>query len=149
MLLSIPDEQEFYDTTQNMITYGGDFVHSLGKLMRLADPTNRMKLIDAFSSYWTKYQKFSGEDQKDISTAALSFFGERSQVTKCCEELAELSVELCKWHNQTEDADEYHIQEEIADVQIMLDQMVVMFDCQECVNTIKQSKIERLRGLIS
>jgi len=88
-------------------------------------------------------------EEEDISTSAISFFGERSQITKCCEELAELSVELCKWHNLTEDADIKHIQEEIADVQIMLDQMVVMFDCRDAVKSIKQSKIERLRGLMS
>lgn len=51
-----PTEQEFFDTTQTMIDYGGGFVKGLAKLMRIADHINRPKLINAFPEYWCQYR---------------------------------------------------------------------------------------------
>lgn len=58
------------------------------------------------------------------------------------EELSELQKELCK---SLRCADRGRIAEEIADVQIMLDQMVMLFGCSEETEKWRADKIERLK----
>lgn len=48
-----------YDEVFQMITrmekYGGSFVKALANTFRVADPSNRQKLIDAFPNYVNEY----------------------------------------------------------------------------------------------
>ena len=62
------------------------------------------------------------------------------------EEMSELTKELCK-HRRGRDNVEA-IAEEIADVEIMLRQMVMLFDCADKVDEFRRYKLERLAGRI-
>ena len=81
-----------------------------------------------------------------ICQAALETFGKELQVTVAIEEMSELTKELCK--NSRGQEDTTHIAEEIADVEIMLQQMKMLFDCVGQVETFRRYKLERLAGRI-
>ena len=85
-------------------------------------------------------------DDNAICQAALETFGKELQVTMAIEEMSELTKELCK--NSRGQENPTHIAEEIADVQIMLQQMVMLFDCAGQVETFCRYKLERLVGRI-
>ena len=85
-------------------------------------------------------------DDNAICQAALETFGKELQVTMAIEEMIELTKELCK--NSRGQENTTHIAEEIADVQIMLQQMVMLFDCAGQVETFCRYKLERLVGRI-
>ena len=81
-----------------------------------------------------------------ICQAALETFGKELQVTMAIEEMSELTKELCK--NSRGQENTTHIAEEIADVEIMLQQMVMLFDCKETVDKYRRYNLERLAGRI-
>ena len=81
-----------------------------------------------------------------ICRAALEAFGERAQMTMAIEEMSELAKELCKRCRGRDNVEA--IAEEIADVEIMLQQMVMMFDCAGQVETFRRYKLERLEKRI-
>lgn len=85
---------------------------------------------------------------KEIMQLAIDSYGRVNQVIKTVEELSELSQALCKILTSkfTDDNSEIfeNIFEEMADVEIMLEQCKIMFQCDKEVNKWKQKKIERL-----
>lgn len=81
-----------------------------------------------------------------ICRAALEAFGERAQMTMAIEEMSELAKELCKRCRGRDNVEA--IAEEVADVEIMLQQMVMLFDCAGQVETFRRYKLERLAGRI-
>ncbi len=81
-------------------------------------------------------------DGDEICRAALETFGKSSQVQVAIEEMSELTKELCK--NGRGQENTTHIAEEIADVEIMLQQMVILYGCAESVETFRRYKLERL-----
>lgn len=81
-----------------------------------------------------------------ICREALETFGADSQVMIAIEEMSELTKELCK--NGRGQENTTHIAEEIADVEIMLRQMMILFDCKEDVDKFCRYKLERLAGRI-
>lgn len=87
-------------------------------------------------------------EQKDlICNRALAFYGEAAQIIKCIEELGELTKALAKKFNADPDhlgktIDNVH--EEIADVEIMLAQMRMVFD-SAAIDKFKEDKLERLK----
>ena len=83
-----------------------------------------------------------GVSGDEICRAALEAFGERAQVTMAIEEMSELTKELCKRCRGRENVEA--IAEEIADVEIMLQQLVMLFDCAGQVETFRRYKLERL-----
>ena len=83
-----------------------------------------------------------GPDGNEICRAALETFGKSSQMQVAIEEMSELTKELCK--NGRGQENTTHIAEEIADVEIMLRQMVMLFDCAGQVETFRRYKLERL-----
>lgn len=87
-------------------------------------------------------------DRDDTCRQALECFGHRAQMTKCCEELGELTVALCKYENCPDSQTYDNVVEEIADVRIMLIQMVMLFDCDQGVEDVTRQKLERLQRLI-
>lgn len=90
-----------------------------------------------------------GPDGDEICRAALEAFGAEAQITMVFEEMAELQDVLCKFLRGRVDEDtRTHIAEEIADVEIMLQQMVMLFDCAGQVETFRRYKLERLAGRI-
>lgn len=79
--------------------------------------------------------------EKEIYREALEKWGYH-QRTIALEEMAELQKEICKnirgYDNRIE------IAEEIADVEIMLEQMKILFDIYKKVEEFKKYKLERL-----
>lgn len=82
----------------------------------------------------------------EICKAALDKWGAEHQTLMVFEEMAELQKELCK-HSRGAD-NVLSIAEEIADVQIVLAQMMILFDCAEAVNNWKAVKLSRLKERI-
>ena len=87
-------------------------------------------------------------ESKEIMQLAIDSYGRVNQVIKTVEELSELSQALCKILTSkfTDDNSEIfeNIFEEMADVEIMLEQCKIMFQCDKEVNKWKHKKIERL-----
>lgn len=81
--------------------------------------------------------------EREIYQAALEKWGADAQTLMVFEEMAELQKELCK--NARGKDNRGSIAEEIADVQIMLEQMIVLHDCRAMVRTYKTAKIKRLQ----
>ena len=84
-----------------------------------------------------------------VFKAAIEEFGEVAQVTMVFEEMSELQKELCKWlRGNTDVAERYRIAEEIADVEIMLAQMKLLFDNRGLVLSYRREKTALLAGRI-
>lgn len=73
---------------------------------------------------------------------ALDTYGPEAQTVMVFEEMAELQKELCKHARGTDNLEA--IAEEIADVQIMLEQMIELHGCEDAVLCYKRHKLERL-----
>lgn len=48
---------EAWAISEAMIQIGGSFIQHLGRALRAADPTNRVRIREAFPEYWTTYRK--------------------------------------------------------------------------------------------
>jgi len=85
--------------------------------------------------------------EKEVLEAALSAYGSEIQRVVAIEELSELQKELCKsLRGQT---DRRHIAEEIADVQIMLEQMMILYELHYDVVAWRWKKVDRLRNRLA
>lgn len=87
----------------------------------------------------------------EVIKQAICIYGERKQIDKCVEECAELIQALMKERGKTESREWWetvgHVREEIADVQIMLDQMRLIFGGTEDHEAYKLERLEkRLEG---
>lgn len=83
---------------------------------------------------------------REILGNALTTFGAEAQILMVMEEMAELQKELCK--NLRGKANVANIAEEIADVQIMLEQMTLLYDCEHAVQANREYKLMRLESRI-
>lgn len=81
-------------------------------------------------------------DKTDIYREAMRQYGLENQIVVAIEEMSELQKELCKFLRR--DFGSSNIIEEIADVKIMLEQLIYIFHCRKRVDYEKQMKIERL-----
>lgn len=91
---------------------------------------------------WLKREEYIEIDEKEIYKQALEKWGHKSQVIMVFEEMAELQKELTKFLRGNWIGD--NIAEEIADCEIMLDQMKLLFDIEELVDMNKKYKLKRL-----
>ena len=93
---------------------------------------------------------------KEIMQKAINTYGLEKQMIKTVEELAELSQALCKSFIRLTDYDPLasfqkdlesinNIFEEMADVEIMLAQCKMMFECEDEVQDWKDKKLKRLQ----
>ena len=80
--------------------------------------------------------------KKDVYNKAKATWGIDAQVTKAVEELADLQKELCKFI--LDDGNMGNITEEIADVEIMIEQLKLIFENKKAVKVVKRAKIQRL-----
>lgn len=84
----------------------------------------------------------------EICAAAVKRFGPRDQILKAIEELAELQRALArysaKWMDERSVAD---VHEEVADVEIMMAQLRLIFDETE-IDDWEDSKLERLAMMV-
>lgn len=75
-------------------------------------------------------------------TKAMMAFGERNQLIVAVEELSECQKEICKI---LRGGDNFrNLAEEIADATIMLEQIQLMFNINDCVCNFVDEKIKRL-----
>lgn len=82
-------------------------------------------------------------NNNDVFRHALKTWGADAQTVMVFEEMPELQKELCKHARGEENVEQ--IAEEIADVQIMLEQMIILHNCGDAVREYRRSKIERLK----
>lgn len=88
------------------------------------------------------------EEERKIFLDALSVFGGRNQITVALEEMSELQKEFCKYLRNDASFSYDNIAEEMADVEIMLDQMKILFQQDSAVKEQRQYKVKRLRERI-
>lgn len=81
--------------------------------------------------------------EKDTLKKAIGTYGCLMQIIVAIEEMAELTKELCKQLRGRDNLEE--IAEEIADVNIMMEQQQIIFDCAERVKDYEEAKLQRLR----
>ena len=82
------------------------------------------------------------EERKKTYMNALIANGDRVQMVKCLEELAECQQAICKILIGGEDFD--HLAEEIADATITLEQIRLMFNINDRVCEYMDAKVQRL-----
>lgn len=91
-------------------------------------------------------------DKKELYFKAITLYGERAQAGVAVEEMAELIKAICKYYNRsTENNKEKHkdeIAEEIADVEITLEQLKVIFAMDYKIDEIKKFKLQRLKEVV-
>ena len=80
--------------------------------------------------------------KKYVYNKAKATWGIDAQVTKAIEELSELQKELCKF--LLDDGKFENIIEEVADVEIMVEQLELIFEIGKAVKAVKKKKIKRL-----
>ncbi len=81
--------------------------------------------------------------ESEVLQRALDTYGSRAQVVMVFEEMSELQKELCKYLRGRGSFE--HIAEEIADVEIMIEQMKMLFFCANDVRDWRRRKVERLK----
>lgn len=82
-------------------------------------------------------------NETEVLQRALDTYGSLPQIVMVFEEMSELQKELCKYlRGKYSPA---NIAEEIADVEIMLEQMKMLFCCAEDVRSVRRRKVERLK----
>ena len=84
--------------------------------------------------------------EQDIFRSAIDTYGAVMQITVAFEEMSELQKELCK-HLRGIGSQE-NIAEEIADVEIMMEQMKMIFNCETAVIQVREKKVNRLKERI-
>ena len=85
-------------------------------------------------------------DSSEICRAALAKWGPVKQTIMAFEEMSELQKELCK--NQRGAKNKGAIAEEISDVLVVLEQMVILHDCERAVICFREQKLKRLKERI-
>lgn len=83
-------------------------------------------------------------EEKQILVKAIETYGPEAQEKVLLEEMSELQKEICKHWRGRDNLRE--IAEEIADVRIMLDQMVLIFQCGGAEQQIRMQKLERMQS---
>lgn len=78
--------------------------------------------------------------ENEILKFAIKVFGEKAQEEMAIEECAELITAINHKHRGRK----HNIAEEIADVEIMLEQLKIINDCDDEVEQIRKSKLDRL-----
>lgn len=78
--------------------------------------------------------------ENEILKFAIKVFGEKAQEEMAIEECAELITAINHKHRGRK----HNIAEEIADVEITLEQLKIINDCYEEVKQIRKSKLDRL-----
>lgn len=82
-------------------------------------------------------------NETEVLQRALDTYGSLPQIVMVFEEMSELQKELCKYlRGKYSPAS---IAEEIADVEIMIEQMKMLFCCTDDVHDVRRRKVERLK----
>ena len=115
--------------------------------------TKEQDLIDNYVEGYVSRDEFErgvkGMSEKRLETIlynkAITMWGRVAQVDMAIEEMAELTLALCKSKRETKSKNWlYNVYEEIADVLIMLDQLRIIYGDVHMVDIIRSRKLERL-----
>lgn len=85
-------------------------------------------------------------EKNQVLQSALNKWGAATQAGMCMTECGELTAALGAYFVQGRDKDS-NVIDEIADVQIMLDQMKLIFD-QQAIESRIEYKLDRLKGIL-
>ena len=80
----------------------------------------------------------------ELYEKAIKKWGKKAQTLMVLEEMSELSLLLFHSLRDNREVDNWQIAEEVADVEIMLDQLKLIFDFSKEVDKFKVSKLKRL-----
>ncbi|MCL2629661.1 MAG: hypothetical protein FWD33_03175 [Alphaproteobacteria bacterium] len=84
---------------------------------------------------------------RQLALAADKKYGTQSQIDLCIEEMSELTKELIKRSRGKDNFDA--IAEEVADVQIMINQLKVSLDMEDAVRKHFDAKLKKLKTILS
>lgn len=73
----------------------------------------------------------------------IDHYGTRIQQDIAIEELSELQKSIIKYRREPSDKTKESVVEEIADVQVMLEQLKMIFSCRTKIDEIMDAKIDR------
>ena len=73
----------------------------------------------------------------------IDHYGTKKQQDIAIEELAELQKAIIKYRREPSDKTKESVVEEIADVQVMLEQLKMIFSCRSKTDAIMDAKIDR------
>ena len=117
----------------------------LAEKLRATKSDSKRKMLDEAADAIESMQKLlDGIGSYRVYREALETYGEEVQTLIMFEEMSELQKELCKHARGRKN--KLDIAEEIADVQIMLAQMIILHDCASAVEEFKRAKIKRLEA---
>ena len=91
------------------------------------------------------------KSETETFEAAIKTYGTEQQMIVAIEELSELQKEICKYMRKNLGRPRFKLHEEIADVEIMLEQLKMIFKCDDAVEGWRLDKVVRLKtrlGLI-
>lgn len=126
----------------------------MGEHICLEHIANKLWELEGYRLQWDVFNKANRkgtapglddetlDEMRTLCGRALRAWGAEMQSVVAAEELSELQKELCKSVRGEDNADA--IAEEIADVQIMLEQMMLLHDCRDDVDEWRRRKLERL-----
>lgn len=86
------------------------------------------------------------DQENQLYQDAINFFGDLSQKVMVIEEMSELTKELCKELRDRGNVD--HIAEELADVEITLAQIKLIYGIDELVQQHKEFKLNRFANIM-
>jgi len=89
------------------------------------------------------------KSKKKIYEKAVEHWGIEAQVKVATEECAELIVALCKINRTVNGSSIVDVLEEIADVEIMLEQLKVIYDHDNLVPELKKKKLKRVKDRLA
>lgn len=89
---------------------------------------------------------YTPSERAAIYDRAIAKWGESHQIMKCVEEMSELIKEICKSSGGEKNA--FYMAEEIAYVQITMEQLTKIFGLEELVKYHRDMKIFRLEKRI-
>lgn len=78
-------------------------------------------------------------DKSEVYKKAIREYGEYAQLDVAIEEMAELMQAISKFKR----GKSHNVEEEVADVEIMIEQLKIIFDSKK-IEQIKREKIDRL-----
>lgn len=73
----------------------------------------------------------------------IDHYGTKKQQDIAIEELAELQKAIIKYRREPSDKAKEAVVEEIADVQVMLEQLKIIYSCRTKIDAIMDAKIDR------
>ena len=86
-------------------------------------------------------------EREEVYRMAVACFGKPPQKLMAIEEMSELTKAICKDFRGKLNRE--NLVEEMADVQIMLEQLKIIYDAHEAVDAAMELKIKRLRQLLN